>query len=181
MLVVGRFTKSHSYDFPLKPIFSEFWDNDQNFKLTIFVIFYLSALSAVLDEINTRNYATLCKIGNKMGFIPFKISVRRLVFREIEIRKIFRMDITRKILLSQRNLLKQNSLESHSTSLLLSKSLRETNIFRVLSIRKIIRISISRKPKRLTEFLPGMNTILFSTYIMWHNFVYLSRLQPQIK
>ena len=134
--------------FPLKPMFSEFWDSDQNFKLTIFVIFYLSALSAVLDEINTRNYATLCKIGNKMGFIPFKISVRRLVFREIEIRKIFRMDITRKILLSQRNLLKQNSLESHSTVSLLSKSLRETNIFRVFFPR---RFSGSQFPGKLSN------------------------------
>ena len=86
-----------------------------------------------------------------MGFIPGKISVRRLVFREIEIRKIFRIGRSRKILVSRRNLLKQNSLESHSTLLLLSKSLRETNIFRVMSFRKIFRITISRKTKRLTE------------------------------
>ena len=151
MLVFGRSTKSHSYDFSLKPIFSEFWDSDRNFKLTIFAIFNFSALYAVLDEINKRNYATLCKIENEMGFIPGKISVRRLVFREIEIRKIFRIGRTRKILVSRRNLLKQNSLESHSTLLLLSKSLRETNIFRVLSFRKIFRITISRKTKRLTE------------------------------
>ena len=36
---------------------------------------------------------TLCKIGNKMGIIPFKISVRCLVFREIEIRNIFRITV----------------------------------------------------------------------------------------
>ena len=95
-----------------------------------------------------------------MGLIPFKISVRRLVFREIEIRKIFQ-DEHRKILVSQRNLLKENSLESHSTLLLLSKSICETIIFRVLSIRKIFRISISRKTKRLTEIWPAMNPILF--------------------
>ena len=146
MLVFGRSTKSHSCDFLLKPIFSEFWNSDRNFKLTIFAIFHFSALYAVLDEINTPNYATLCKIENEMGFIPGKISVRRLVFR-----KIFQIGRTRKILVSRRNLLKQNSLESHSTLLLLSKSLRETNIFRVMSFRKIFRITISRKTKRLTE------------------------------
>ena len=151
MLVFGRSTKSHSYDFPLKPIFSEFSDSDWNFKLTIYAIFSHSPLSAVLDEIKTRDHATLCKLENKTGFIPCKILVRRLVFREIEIRKIFRVDRTRKILVLRRNLLKRNSLESHSTLLLLSKSLRETNIFRVLSFRKIFRISISRKTKRLTE------------------------------
>ena len=75
--------------------------------------------------------------------------------------KFFRMDRTRKILISRRNLLKQNSLESHSTLLLLSKSLRENNIFRVFPIRKIFWISISRKTKPLTKILPGMNPILF--------------------
>ena len=71
-------------------------------------------------------------VKNKTGFFPGNISVKSLVFREIEIRKIFRIGRTRKILVSRRNLLKQNSLESHSTLLLLSKSLRETNIFRVI-------------------------------------------------
>ena len=151
MLFFGRSTKSHSFDFSLKPIFSEFWDSDRNFKPSIFAIFHFLALYAVLDEINTRNYATLCKIENKMGFVPSQFSVRRLVFREIEIRKIFRIGRAQKILVTRRNLLKQNSLKSHFTWLLLSKSLRETNIFRVLSIRKIFRISISRKTKRLTE------------------------------
>ena len=115
MLVFGRSTKSHSYDFSLKPIFSEFSDSDRNFKLIYLPFFHFSALYAVLDEINTRNYATLCKIENKRGFVPGKFSVRCLVFREIEIRKIFRIGRARKILVIRRNLLKQNSLESHFT------------------------------------------------------------------
>ena len=128
----------------------------------IYHFFNISALSAVLDEMNARNYGTLSKIRNKMGFIPGKISVRRLVLQEIEIRKIFPGGYrTRKTLISRRNLLKQNSLESHSTLLLLSKSLRENNIFRVFPIRKIFWISISRKTKPLTKILPGMNPILF--------------------
>ena len=102
------------------------------------------------------------QVENKMVFIPSKISVRRLGFREIEIRKIFRMDKTRKILVSRRDLLRSNKVECDSKLFCFNKFLRETNIFRVLPIRKIFRISISRKTKRLTEILPGMNPISFS-------------------
>ena len=119
----------------------------------------LSALSAVLDMVN---YATLCDIVNNMGFIPSKISVRRFVFREIEIRKIFRMDKIRKILVSWRDLLRSNKLEYDYKLFCFNKLLRETNIFRVLPIRKIFRISFYRKTKRLTEILLRMNPILFS-------------------
>ena len=62
VMLVFVLYKKYSYDFPLKPIFSEFSDSDRNFKLTIFAILNFSALYAVLDEINIRNYATLCKI-----------------------------------------------------------------------------------------------------------------------
>ena len=162
MLVFGCSTKSYSCIFSLKPIFSEFWNSDQKFKLAIFAIFSHSPLSAVLDEIKTRNHATLCKIENKMGFIPCKISVRRLVFWKIDIRKIFRIDRTRKISVSRRDLLRSNKLEYDYKLFCFNKLLRETNIFRVLSIRKIFRISFYRKTKRLTEILLGMNPILFS-------------------
>ena len=104
MLVFAHSIKSYSYDFSLTPIFSEFEIVTQNFSLMIFAIFSIFALSAILDEINTRNYAILCWIENKMGFFPGKISVRSLVFREIDIRKIFRMDRNQKILVSQKNL-----------------------------------------------------------------------------
>ena len=87
-----------------------------------------------------------------MVFIP-----RRLDFREIEIRKIFRMDKSRKILVSRRDLLRSNNVECDSKLFCFNKFLRETNIFRVLPIWKIF-----RKTKRLTEILPGMNPISFS-------------------
>ena len=121
-------------------------------KLRYLPFFNLSALSAVLDEINARNYATLCTIGNKMGFIPGEIFVRGFVFRKIEIQKI---------LFSRRDLLRSNKVECDSKLFCFNKFLCETNIFRVMSIRKIFRISISQKTKRLTEILKGMNPILF--------------------
>ena len=91
------------------------------------------------------------------------------------------MNRTQKILVSRSNLLNQNSLESYSNLLLLSKSLRETDILRVLSIRKIFRMSNSRKNNRLTEILQVMNPILFSILhnVAWH-LLFLSRLEPQI-
>ena len=129
MLVFAHSTKSYSYDFSLTPIFSEFEIVTQNFKLMIFAIFYLFALSAILDEINARNYAILCKIENKTGFSPVKISVRSLVFREIEIRKIFRMDRTQKILVSRRNLLRSTYVECDYKLFYFYKFFCETNIF----------------------------------------------------
>ena len=79
MLVFADSIKSYSYDFSLTPIFSEFEIVTQNFKLMIFAIFYLFALSAILDEINTQKYAILCKIENKTGLSPGTISVSSLV------------------------------------------------------------------------------------------------------
>ena len=114
--------------------------------------------------IETRNHATLCKIENNTGFSPGKISVRSLVFREIDIRKIFRIDRTRKISVSRRDLLRSNKLEYDYKLFCFNKFLRITNIFRALPSRKIFRISISRKTKRLTEILKGTNpsySILF--------------------
>ena len=87
-----------------------------------------------------------------MGFIPGEIFVRGLVFRKIEIQKI---------LFSRRDLLRSNKVECDSKLLCFNKFLREIHIFRVLSNRKIFRISISRRTKRLTEILSGMNPILF--------------------
>ena len=107
----------------------------------IFAIFYLFALSAILEEINTRNYAILCKIENKMGSLLGKSYIRRLVFQEIETRKSFRMVRTRKLLVSRGN------KKVYSTQLYLScfvsgfnEFIPETNILQALFIRKIFRI-----------------------------------------
>ena len=106
-------------------------------KLRYLPFFNLSALSAVLNEINARNYATICTIGNKLGFIPGKIFVRGLFFREIKIQKIFRMGKTRKILFLRRDLLRSNKVECDSKLFCFNKFQRKIIKATFYSVRKL--------------------------------------------